>query len=300
MQIQAIGAERATSTREIKAYSTVARPGCYMTAEERQEYRSIVESSELHDSAKRILKWLIGFKTPDMSLSIDAIRDRLPKATKRDHEAATEWVNPQDIAPNAKNAIMGRETVKRVLRMIDDERGGIAVLRMVAKEKRGSKVPRVYEIDLTPITEKALMAIAGRATEHEKTAHLTAHPVAHLTAHLTAHPVAHLTAHLDSPLTQPTLGSGLSSGPLLLKNNAPSCIHRAEVATERLPAGVDLSAMSRFSAKVIQFQQRHLDGQAFGSQGKASLSSASFDEVNAELRAACDEPAFSMAARSAA
>lgn len=290
MQIQAIGAERATSTREIKAYSTVARPGCYMTAEERQEYRSIVESSELHDSAKRILKWLIGFKTPDMSLSIDAIRDRLPKATKRDHEAATEWVNPQDIAPNAKKAIMGRETVKRVLRMIDDERGGIAVLRMVAKEKRGSKVPRVYGIDLTPITEKALMAIAGRATEHEKTAHLT--------AHLTAHPVAHLTAHLDSPLTQPTLGSGLSSGPLLLKNNAPSCIHRAEVATERLPMGVDLSAMSRFSAKVIQFPQRHLDGQAFDHHGKASLSSASFDEVNAELRSACDEPAFSMAARS--
>ena len=292
MQIQAIGAERATSTREIKAYSTVARPGCYMTAEERQEYRSIVESSELHDSAKRILKWLIGFKTPDMSLSIDAIRDRLPKATKRDHEAATEWVNPQDIAPNAKKAIMGRETVKRVLRMIDDERGGIAVLRMVAKEKRGSKVPRVYEIDLTPITEKALMAIAGRATEHEKTAHLT--------AHLTAHPVAHLTAHLDSPLTQPTLGSGLSSGPLLLKNNAPSCIHRAEVATERLPMGVDLSAMSRFSAKVIQFPQRQRMARAFDLHGKASLSSASFDDVNAELRAACDEPAFSMAARGVA
>ena len=262
MQIQAIGAERATSTREIKAYSTVARPGCYMTAEERQEYRSIVESSELHDSAKRILKWLIGFKTPDMSLSIDAIRDRLPKATKRDHEAATEWVNPQDIAPNAKKAIMGRETVKRVLRMIDDERGGIAVLRMVAKEKRGSKVPRIYEIDLTPITEKALMAIAGRATEHEKTAHLTAHTV------------AHLTAHLDSPLTQPTLGSGLSSGPLLLKNNAPSCIHRAEVATERLPMGVDLSSMSRFSANVIQLQRRHRSGNAFDHHGKESFLAA--------------------------
>ena len=72
------------------------------------------------------------------------------------------------------------------------------------------------------------------------------------------------------------------------------------VATERLPMGVDLSAMSRFSAKVIQFPQRQRMARAFDLHGKASLSSASFDDVNAELRAACDEPAFSMAARSVA
>jgi hypothetical protein len=227
-----------TAKRAIVAHPSIARPGCYMTAEERQEYRAIVEQSDLHDSAKRILKWLIGFRSPDMALSIDAIRDRLPKATKRDHEAVTAWRPSGSTAPNAKKAVMGRETVKRVLRLIDDERG-LAVLRMVAEERRGTKTPRVYEIDLAPITEVNLMAIAGRAAAHEKEMK---------TAHLTAH----LTAHSDSPLYDSFPESGLSSGPLLLNAPVPSsCIGAAatrEVAKQ--PTAATMMRAPRRSARI--------------------------------------------------
>jgi hypothetical protein len=209
-----------------------------MTAEERQGYRAIVEQSDLHDSAKRILKWLIGFRTPDLSLSIDAIRERLPKATKRDHEAATAWKPSGSSAPNAKKAVMGRETVKRVLRMIDDDRG-IAVLRMVAEEKRGTKKPRVYEIDLMPITEAGMASISGHAATHEKEMK---------TAHLTAH----LTAHSDSPLHDSFSESGLSSGLLLLKAPVPSSCIGAEATREvaKQPTAAPMMKAPRRSARI--------------------------------------------------
>lgn len=250
--------------REIKSYSTPAKPGCYMPRNVRAGYISTINESSLHASAKRVLKWLVGFGEPVISLGIDSIAARLPCKAK-----------------DGSSSAMSRSTIKRVLRMIDDSSDdGLAVLRLVQKEQHGA-VPCVYEIDIPAITYIRLECISGTAAKHNKRA---------VAGSLAGSQVGSLAGSLEGvhirqsePVFIRYLNSGVSA-----------------VATERLPAGVDLSAMSRFSAKVIQFPQRHLDGLAFGSQGKASLSSSSFDDVNAELRSACDEPAFSMAARSVA
>jgi hypothetical protein len=250
--------------REIKSYSTTSRPGCYMTREARAGYLATINESSLHASAKRILKWLVGFGEPIMSLGIDSIASRLPCKAK-------------DGTPST----LSRRTIQRVLRMIDDSSDdGLALLRLIQKERHGV-MPCVYEIDLSALTYINLERIAGTAAQHnkrDKGVSLAMSQGASLGASLEG---CHI-KQSDTVFIR-YLNSGVSA-----------------VATERLPMGVDLSAMSRFSGKVIQFPQRHLDGQAFGSQGKASLPAASFDDVNAELRAACDEPAFSMAARGVA
>ena len=236
-----------STKRAIRAHSTVAKPGCYMTAEDRQAYRTVVEESELHDSAKRILKWLIGFKTPDMALSVNTIRERLPKATKRDHEAATAWVKPDGVAPNAKKALMSERTIQRVLRLLEDDGIGLGVLRLIAEEKRGRKIPRTYEIDLAPITDDGLAGVAGHAAEHNKRADVTHSEVSIGVTNGVSLEVT------GWGVTSPSeIQSDTPSDTLLLKNTVFSSIHgaAADLCVAKQPPAMTKALPPRRSARL--------------------------------------------------
>ena len=213
--------------REIKSYATPSRPGCYMPRAARVGYVATINESSLHASAKRILKWLVGFGEPVMSLGIDGISARLPCKAK-DGSAST----------------MSRRTIQRVLRMIDDSSDdGLALLRLIQKERHGV-MPCVYEIDLSVLTYINLERIAGTAAQHNKR---------HKGMSLVASPgVSHGASlegrHIDESDTVfiRYLNSGVSA-----------------VATERLPMGVDLSSISRFTSNVIPFRRRQRTSEAF-------------------------------------
>lgn len=250
--------------REIKSYSTPAKPGCYMPRNVRAGYIATINESSLHASAKRVLKWLVGFGEPVMSLGIDSIAARLPCKTK-----------------DGSSSAMSRSTIKRVLRMIDDSSDdGLAVLRLVQKERHGA-VPCAYEIDLHAITYIRLECIAGTAASHNKRA--VAGSLAGSQGGSLAGSLEGVHIHQSEPVFIRCLNSGVSA-----------------VAAERLPAGVDLSSVKRFGpvgGNVFQFTGRRRDTMTFSHHEKASSQSDSFDDVNADLRAACDEAMYSLAAR---
>ena len=231
MDLIASGAQRTMTSREIKAYSTVARPGCYMSREARAGYLATINESSLHASAKRVLRWIVGFGEPVMSLGIDSIAARLPCKAK-----------------DGSTSNMSRRTIQRILRMIDDSSDdGLALLRLVQKERHGV-MPCAYEIDLSVLTYINLECIAGTAAQHNKRAKGVSLAVSQGVSQGVSLEGCHI-EQSDTVFIR-YLNSGVSA-----------------VATERLPMGVDLSAMSRFSAKVIPFPARQRGTKAEALQG---------------------------------
>jgi hypothetical protein len=217
--------------REIKNYSEPARPGCYMSREARAGYLATLNESSLHASAKRILKWLVGFTEPVMSLGIDSIAARLPCKPK-----------------GGGSSLMSRRTIQRVLRMIDDSSDdGLALLRLIQKERHGV-TPCVYEIDLSAVTYISLERIAGTAAQHNK-----------------RDKGASLAASLGVSHGASLKGCHYGESDTVFIRSLNSGV-RAAVA-ERLPMGVDLSAMSRFSANVIPLPSRQRGAKAEAIQG---------------------------------
>ena len=181
----------------------------------------------------------------------------------------------------ARDLDLSERTVRDVLRQLDDTTpAGVGILKLVNKESFG-KVPRAYSLDLSKITKERLSAAADGVSVKTEAQTIKRGKMASITRLWSA------------------CGFTVTHGmEYAIPGNCPSGI-----------AGVE--ALGAISLRQLPPLPRQLPrnsyptvfdgtGSKYACQDEESFPSALLDEVNAELRAACDEPAFSMAARGVA
>ena len=181
----------------------------------------------------------------------------------------------------ARELSLSDRTVRAVLRQLDDTTpDGVGILRLVNREAFGT-VPRAYELDLTKITGERLSAASSAA---DGKAGLQAirrgkmEGVRRLWADC-----GFMSGAKGSPTEAPHPG------------NFPPEISGVEALAEISPRKFPGSGR-KFPGISIPTVSDH-EGCEHDHHGKAFFLSDHFDEVNADLRAACDEPDLSLAAR---
>ena len=139
----AVDAIRPPAKWEPREYAHPPIAGCYLDRQSRAGYLAVVADSGLHESAKRFLRWLIGFKHDALSMGVAGIAEKI----------------------NGKDGTVSARTIQRLLRQFDDTTlDGVGVLRMIAEARSGTR-PRVYAIDLRALTYIALEKVAGKASK---------------------------------------------------------------------------------------------------------------------------------------